>query len=346
MMCATDRTGLFDDAPRVREIACRHGDTPVSEIAAATAPLILRGYVRDWPAVEAARSSSQDLADYLARFDRGAVVPISAGAAELDGRLYYNDDMTGMNVDRGNATTTMFLDRVFRFGPQEPPPVIYLASTDVDEVMPGFRAQNDVDFGALAPLRSIWIGTSSRIAAHNDLPLNIACVVAGRRRFTLFPPDQTPNLYVGPFELTPAGRPISLVDFAAPDLERFPRFAEAVKHAQVADLEEGDALFIPSMWWHHVEATAAINILVNYWWRTVPAHLGTPQDVLNHAMMTLRDLPPEEKRIWKHMFEHYVFDTDGSERDHIPEHARGILGPITEEVARRVRAFLVARLNR
>lgn len=346
MICTTDRTSIFDKAQHVREVRCHRKDVAIGEVAASQEPVILRGFVDDWPVVEAARTSDAALQAYMNRFDKGAVVPISAGPAELEGRLFYNDSFTGMNVDRGNATFTMFLDRVFKYGPADPPPLIYLASTDVDEVMPGFRNENDVDFGDLAPLRSVWIGTRTRVAAHNDLPLNIACVAAGKRRFTLFPPDQTPNLYVGPFELTPAGRPVSLVDFAKPDLERFPKFEDAVKTARIADLDPGDAVFIPSMWWHHVEAIGSVNILVNYWWRTSPAHLGTPQDVLNHAMMTLRDLPPEEKRIWKHMFEHYVFDTDGSESEHIPTHARGIMGPVTSSVAARVRAFLRERLNR
>lgn len=346
MICTTDRTDIFNNARRVREVEWERASNSWLSITHSAEPVILRGFVRDWPVVAAARSSPQDLFDYLSRFDRGALVQLSAGPASLEGRLFYNDDMTGVNVDRGNATFTMFLDRVFRFGPEESPPLIYLASTDVDECLPGFRSENDVDFGELSPLRSIWIGTRSRIAAHNDLPRNIACVAAGKRRFTLFPPNQTPNLYVGPFELTPAGRPISLVDFAQPDLVRFPRFSKAVKAAQVADLEAGDAIFIPSMWWHHVEATGPVNVLVNYWWRTVPSYLGTPQDVLTHAMMTLRDLPPEEKEIWRHMFEHYVFGDDAAISAHVPEHARGMLGPITEEQAGKIRTFLVGRLNR
>ena len=346
MIATMQGTDMFDQMRRVREVQVSHRSGSLDEIAASGEPVILRGFVGDWPVVAAARDSVAALQAYLARYDNGAVVPISAGPAELDGRLFYNEAFDGVNVDRGNATFTMFLDRVFKYGPQEPPPLIYLASTDVDEVMPGFRAENDVDFGGANPLRSVWIGTRTRVAAHNDLPLNVACVAAGRRRFTLFPPEQTPNLYVGPFELTPAGRPISLVDFAAPDLERFPRFSQALEVAQVADLEPGDAIFIPSMWWHHVEARGAVNVLVNYWWRRTPAHLGTPQDALHHAMMTLRDLSPEEKKVWKHMFEHYVFDNDGAERAHVPPQAQGILGPMTREAAARVRAFLRERLNR
>ena len=37
-----------------------------------------------------------------------------------------------------------------------------------------------------------------------------------------FPPEQVANLYVGPLDHSPAGMPMSLVDFAKPDFERFP----------------------------------------------------------------------------------------------------------------------------
>ena len=57
----------------------------------------------------------------------------------------------------------------------------------------------------------IWLGNRSEVSAHFDLSDNIACVVAGRRRFTLFPPDQVANLYVGPLDHTMAGQPASMV---------------------------------------------------------------------------------------------------------------------------------------
>ena len=49
-------------------------------------------------------------------------------------------------------------------------------------------------------------------AIHHDMFSNLAVVVAGGRRFTLFPPGEVANLYLGPFEFTPAGTPASLVD--------------------------------------------------------------------------------------------------------------------------------------
>ncbi|WOI52657.1 cupin-like domain-containing protein [Parvularcula sp. LCG005] len=315
-------------------------------VASSSQPVILRDWVSHWPLVTAAKTSPRHVFEELAKYDRGAVVPVTVGSPAVRGRVFYNDDFTGFNVDRGNAAIGQVLRRILDHGDGPNPPLVYLASADIDDVLPGLSAQNAVSFEAVEPLASIWIGTRTRIAAHNDLPRNLACVAAGRRRFILFPPEQVKNLYVGPFELTPAGRPISLVDFEAPDLNRFPRFEDAWASGQVAELGPGDALFIPSMWWHHVQALDAFNVLINYWWRTVPAHLGTPQDVLNHAIMTLRDMPDDERQIWKMLFGHYIFDADETVADHIPEDARGSLAPISPDMARTMRDQLRQRLNR
>ena len=70
------------------------------------------------------------------------------------------------------------------------------------------------------PARGVRAGNRSRAPAHQDLPDNLACVAAGRRRFLLFPPNQLRNLYIGPLARHPAGQPVSLVGPLAPDLAR------------------------------------------------------------------------------------------------------------------------------
>lgn len=312
-------------------------------------PLVLRGLLADWPVVQAAQQSPEAVAQYLQRFERAGGPPVVAtvGPPEIDGRFFYDDTLQGFNFRRENVPLGVALKTLLKYATDPAAPAIYVGSTTIDTWLPGFRAENDLPLGGRDALASIWIGNRTRIAAHQDLPDNLACVVAGTRRATLFPPQQLENLYIGPLDFTPAGQAVSLVDFADVDHARFPRFAEAAAHAQCADLAPGDALFIPSMWWHHMEAQTPFNVLVNYWWRQAPAWANTPMDTLMLAIMSIRDLPSAERAIWADVFRHYVFDYDEeSVAGHVPPPARRSLSPLDDARAREIRARLLKRLNR
>jgi hypothetical protein len=137
-----------------------------------------------------------------------------------------------------------------------------------------------------------------------------------------------------------------MTDINAPDFGRFPRLREALAAAQVAELEPGDALYYPAMWWHQVDALERFNVMVNYWWTLSPPYMDTPQNTLLHALLSLRDRPEQEKRAWRAMFDYYVFGPAERAGAHLPEAARGDLGPLDENKARRLRAMLLQRLNR
>jgi hypothetical protein len=74
--------------------------------------------------------------------------------------------------------------------------------------------------------------------------------------------------------------------------------------------------------------------------------MDTPQNTLLHALLSLRDRPEQEKRAWRAMFDYYVFGPPGTPAAHLPEAARGNLAPMDETRARRLRAYLLKRLNR
>jgi Cupin-like domain len=333
-------------AEKIREIAGVDPQALPDDVLGSAEPLVLRGVVAHWPVVKAAKESPTAADAYLRRFYKDATVGAMLGAPTEKGRMFYNEDLTGLNFKPVKIKLDTVLDELKHYANDPAPPAIYVGSTTIDACLPGFRAENDLNFGARDPLASIWIGNRARIAAHHDLPDNLACVVIGHRRFTLFPPEQVDNLYVGPLDFTPAGQPISLVDFANPDYSRFPKFAEALKAARVAELSPGDALFIPSMWWHHIESLDSLNALVNYWWRTAPAYMDSPFNALIHAIMTMRDLPERERAPWEKLFRHYVFEANAETAAHIPLGGRGVLGPIDANRAREMRAFLLQRLNR
>ncbi|RTL37920.1 MAG: cupin-like domain-containing protein [Burkholderiales bacterium] len=306
-------------------------------------PVLLPGLVAHWPMVQAARQSDAAFSDYLRGFDAGQPLLMWRGPPSIKGRFFYNDDFTGFNFAREGQTLSAVLDELLAGSTD----AVYLGSTAIDSAFPALGRDHLLPaLAGFKPLVSLWLGNQTRIAPHFDLPDNMACVVAGRRRFTLFPPDQVANLYIGPLDLTPAGQPVSLVDPSQPDLVRFPRYAEALRHAQVFELEPGDALFLPSQWWHGVESLAPISALVNFWWRQSPPFMDTPLNTLMMALLTLRDLPRAQRDAWRVLFDHYIFDADIHTAAHIPPAARGILGPMDEPRARQLRALLLNRLNR
>ncbi|WP_111642174.1 cupin-like domain-containing protein [Marinimicrobium alkaliphilum] len=308
-------------------------------------PLVFRGLVKHWPLVQAAEASAAQVDAYLRRFYRGEPVTVYQLPSEAEGRIFYNDRFDGFNFQTISARLEQLLDRLLHYQDDPQAPTLYLGSTLIDRWLPGLRADNDIGVPAENPLASIWIGNRSRVAAHFDFPDNLALCCAGRRRFTLFPPEQVENLYVGPLDLTPSGQPVSLVDMRYPDYQRFPKFREAARAALTVELAPGDALFIPSLWWHQVESLDSYNILINYWWRSTPGYTGTPMNALEHALLSIRALPRAQRRAWRALFDHYVFG-DEDPAEHIPEEARGILGALDETTARRLRAGLLNKLNR
>ncbi|KMT64438.1 cupin-like domain-containing protein [Catenovulum maritimum] len=304
-----------------------------------TQPFIVRGLITDWPLVKAETIEAQQ-AYLLQKYNQKLVHALIAPEQE-QGRYFYNSEITDFNFSRENTSLESIIERI-RLNPDNN--AYYVGSTAVEHILPGFRSENDVELLKSVSLVSLWLGNASRIAAHYDIPDNLACVAAGKRRFTLFPPEQLDNLYIGPLDFTPAGQSASLVDFQHPDFQSFPKFKQALAAAQVAELAAGDALFIPSMWWHHVEALSKFNILVNYWWRPVDIFMAAPTDALYHAMLSIRDLPENQRKIWQEMFDHYIFNPKPQE--HIPPASRGVLNPIDDVTARKLRAMLLNKLNR
>ena len=321
---------------------------PLDALMADGQPVVLEGIARDWPLMQAGLRSMQDAMACLRDLDAGLPIQYSHGEPEIGGRPFYSDDFTRLNFEVKRGRLADVLDGIQGHLEDPRPPTYYVASLLVDRALPGFSRSNGLGLeahGIEAPA-SIWIGNRVVASCHFDAPENLACCAVGRRGVTLFPPDQVANLYPGPLEPTPGGQVVSVVDFDAPDFERHPRFREALAHARTATLEPGDAIFIPSMWWHHVRSLEPFNVLVNYWWRRSPDYLSSPLPALHHALWTIRDLPEREKQAWAHIFEYYVFGPAGRAGAHLPEQARDMLGPIDETRARRMRAMLLNRLNR
>ncbi len=314
------------------------------EIVPAAQPVVFRGLVSHWPVVAAARQGDEALFDYLARFDRQEPVGTLIGAPEAGGRFFYNDDLTGFNFQPGRARLGKSFDFLLANRDAERPATLAAQSIPANSHLPGFSADNPSPLLAPSIEPRLWLGNRAIIAAHQDPYENLACVVAGRRRFTLFPPQAVADLYIGPFEKTPGGPAISMVSFDDPDLERHPNFARALEVAEVVELEPGDALYIPYLWWHHVRSLEAVNLLVNSWWDAAPAHRGQAMDAFLHAVLAIRALPASHRKAWKTAFDHYVFSDPEAATAHLPASVHGLLGELSEEDARRIRKVLSQKL--
>jgi hypothetical protein len=337
-------------APRsIREFTPQGSETIRRDVLSDKRPAVLRGLVGGWPAVKQGLISPAALVRYLGRFDSGKSVDALLAAPDIDGQIFYNDSMTGFNFLRNRLPLAAVAEQVLRYAQFPKSPAVAAQSALVRDCLPGFAEENRLDLVDDNVLPRIWLGNRITTPTHVDEWNNIGCVVAGRRRFTLFPPEQVANLYVGPLDFAPTGAPMSLVSLRHPDFERYPRFREALAAAHTAELGPGDAVFIPALWWHHVESLEPFNVLVNYWWHDVVgdgALADSAFDALLHGMLSIRALPPATRRAWGAFFEQYVFGEEAGVLEHIPPDRRGILGTLSAEQLAGLRAHLAKRLTR
>ncbi len=116
--------------------------------------------------------------------------------------------------------------------------------------------------GGLALETFLWVTPAGlRTGLHWDSPENLFAQVVGSRRFVLLPPAATEAVY--PHPLLSATPQFSRVDYAAPDLARFPRYADL--RPLTCTLAPGEVLYLPSGWWHAAESDE-LTVAVNFWW--------------------------------------------------------------------------------
>lgn len=324
---------------------------PFDQLFAAEGPIILRGLVSDWSLVKAGEQSPGKAMEILQSHSSKKPVGVYIAPPEAEARFFYNQDCTGFNYQSKYLQLSDIFAQIREAENNPDHSYYYMNSLTLDNCFPGLRAANDLSFDHQAftnnqPLSKVWVGTESIAAAHYDVPSNLACCVLGARRFTLFPPEQIHNLYPGPLEPTPGGQVITMVDLKNPDFERFPRVRRALEAAVVVDLQPGDAVYYPSMWWHQVEALSPFNIMINFWWLRSPAYMGNPMDIVMHAIMGIRDRPEAEKNAWREVFEYYIFGPADTPREHLPASIQGALGELDDDSIRRLRALVKNKLNR
>jgi hypothetical protein len=333
----------LDALPR---IAVRRLDSAAAfqALVAAEEPVVIEGALEHWPALAAGRSSAAAMNEYLKSMDTGAFVEVLEAPRETQGRFFYTPDLRGFNFSHRRRRVAETLDHLLRSLGDPKAPFIAIQSLALANHLPEFPQRNPAPFLPAQVLPRLWVGGAVCTQTHHDPEHNLACVIAGRRRFLLFPPEQLANLYIGPID-KPFPPPLSLVDPAAPDFDRFPKFHRALQAARVAHLEAGDAIFMPKYWWHHVTSLEPYNVLVNYWWGNDARGLEHPMECFLTALLAIKDLPPGERVYWRAMFDTYVFRMHGEDADadpvgHIPTALQGLLGKLGPDLRARLKQQL------
>lgn len=305
-------------------------------------PFVIRNLAKDWPIVKAGGNALNFLEEQ-ALLSNSLDLPLKLTRLppEAKRRMFYRDDMKAMNFGTAQMSLADCFKRIKRsadnadYAIQSAPLETYFS-----ELLPQHRTSLLDE--KVRPL--IWFGHGLQISPHFDEADNLAIVAAGKRRFTLFPPEQISNLYIGPLDHTPAGQAVSLVDINNPDLARFPKYEKAYQEAMSVELAPGDAIFIPTPWWHHVEALSDFNVLINHWWSDRRVSTASPTIALLHAIQSFNSMEDNRKLAWMAYLHHYLGDREVM-RGHIPEHAQGVLSDLDLNKTKLLDAYIKQELK-
>jgi Cupin-like domain len=284
------------------------------EVVEPCRPVVLRGLVKDWPIVAAGRHSPSAVRDHLKPLDAGGDIEAFFGAPAIAGKYFYTEDLKGFNFERRRMKFGLALESIVSFVDVPGSQSVYVGSVPTNDFLPGFAALNPMPLLSPGISPRVWIGHAANVSSHYDTVDNLACVAVGVR----------------PIDNTMAGQPVSLAASSAQDKDRFPLFEEIKGQSLIAELEPGDALYLPKLWWHKVESTAPFNVLVNYWWDAFRSGPDAPYTSMLLSMITIAERPAAEREAWKAFFDHYVFRSHGHPLMHLPAEQHGLLGSLKE----------------
>ncbi len=229
----------------------------------------------------------------------------------MRGRYFYDAELRGFNFQRSKGRLGEALDFLLRAIDDPEAPAFYVGATPHPGDAPGLRRrQSD---GAVPRRRPRSRAPGSAIARRSRR-ISMSRTISpwssrGGGASRCFRPSSSP-IFISARSTTQwrASRRASSRS-TTPDLDRFPRFAAAMAASMSAELEPGDAIFVPSLWWHQVEALAPFNMLMNYW-IDPPADAGSPFDAMVHGILAIAALPPARRAAWRSFFDHYVFQPE------------------------------------
>ncbi|GKY91170.1 hypothetical protein MPSEU_000089800 [Mayamaea pseudoterrestris] len=223
-------------------------------------PVVLREYALKYAAI----SKWKDL-DYLLQ----AVGPHVF--CDVEAGKYNQGERLTLPFDGYVEYLRLWQERYGSQRDEEPPSdqLLYLAQNDMKlfpELLNDIQVPNICSHCGEEKLYGsmLWLGPRGCVSPLHYDPLdNLLVQLVGRKRVTLISKDTDPErLYIG----SEHGQQYntSSVNVEDVDSSRFPLFAQVT--AESIELHPGDALFIPSKWWHHARSLE-LSASVNFWWR-------------------------------------------------------------------------------
>ncbi len=304
----------------------------IKSLEVAAEPAILRGFARSLPMYSHFLSNAAGLLSHIEKSCNSTKLVMLESATQFHGLIGYRETQSRLSFDRVRVNTSTFFDRLRRSMTADIAPTMSLQSTRVDDFFYDLLPEVNLDVWPEVVPR-LWIGNQTRVPAHIDDAHNIAVNIVGTRVFRLLPPSCLSELYVGSVEYTPSGAAISLLDLAEIDCKAFPRAASLESKLLTVTLNPGDAIYIPPLWWHQVNAQANLNILLNYWKGgsiEKPSRF-TPFQALYLSALVLKNRSATDKASWREFYEYYVFGDEAIVSDHIDPKVQGILGALNDE---------------
>nr|WP_255490920.1 cupin-like domain-containing protein [Spartinivicinus marinus] len=203
-------------------------------------PLLIKGGIAYWDALSLWDN------EYLNRNAGHNVVDVETSRDQFEGNLFDDAEKVWMPFSRFLERLTLSEGETDYFVGSWLFPTLVADAPDI----PTFKA-----FSMPIKRGMIMSRGGNRIALHYDWYQNMLCQVAGYKRLVLIDVTDTPFLY-------PLNSPVnySPVNIQNVDWSAYPEFCHATLFH--ADIEPGDVLYIPTLWWHAVESVDR-NIMIS-----------------------------------------------------------------------------------